>query len=159
MKKILVILLVAFVIIQFFRIDKTNPEPTPQLDFLAIKNTPESTAKLIRTGCYDCHSNEARYPWYSNVQPVAWFLQSHIEEARKNLNFSTFATYESKRQANKLSKAADEISQGEMPLDSYVLGHPDAKFTEAQKIEVTKYLNLVESDIRRENNLPAEIKK
>lgn len=159
MKKISVILLVAFILIQFFPIDKNNPAPTPQMDFLTIKNTPESTANLIRNGCYDCHSNETKYLWYSNVQPIAWFLQDHIEEGRKELNFSTFATYEPKRQAHKLAEAIEQIEKGEMPLDSYIIAHSEAKFSEAQKQEVIQYLQLVESDIRREHQLPDEVKK
>ena len=159
MKKILVVLLVAFVLIQFFQIDKTNPALTPQMDFLTIKKTPEHTANLIRNGCYDCHSNEAKYPWYSNVQPIEWFLQDHIKEGRKHLNFSTFATYEPKRQAHKLAEAGQEISDNEMPLDSYVIAHSEAKFTEAQKKELVQYFKLVENDIRRENNLDPEEKK
>ncbi|HPW88179.1 MAG TPA: heme-binding domain-containing protein [Kaistella chaponensis] len=159
MKKISVILLVAFILIQFFPIDKNNPAPTPQMDFLTIKNTPETTANLIRNGCYDCHSNETKYLWYSNVQPIAWFLQDHIEEGRKELNFSTFATYEPKRQAHKLAEAIEQIEKGEMPLDSYIIAHSEAKFSEAQKQEVIQYLKLVESDIRREHQLPDEVKK
>ena len=159
MKKISVILLVAFILIQFFPIDKNNPAPTPQMDFLTIKNTPESTANLIRNGCYDCHSNETKYLWYSNVQPIAWFLQDHFEEGRKELNFSTFATYEPKRQAHKLAEAIEQIEKGEMPLDSYIIAHSEAKFSEAQKQEVIQYLKLVESDIRREHQLPDEVKK
>ena len=159
MKKISVILLVAFILIQFFPIDKNNPAPTPQMDFLTIKNTPESTANLIRNGCYDCHSNETKYLWYSNVQPIAWFLQDHIEEGRKELNFSTFATYEPKRQAHKLAEAIEQIEKGEMPLDSYIIAHSEAKFSETQKQEVIQYLKLVESDIRREHQLPDEVKK
>ena len=159
MKKILVILLVAVVLIQFFRIDKNNPAPTPGMDFLTIKNTPESTAKLIRNGCYDCHSNESKYPWYSNVQPIAWFLKDHIDQGRKELNFSTFATYEPKRQAHKLFEAAEMIEKGEMPLDSYVLGHPEANYTDAQKQEVIQYLKSVEKEIRVMNDLPAETPK
>jgi hypothetical protein len=151
--------LVAFILIQFFPIDKNNPAPTPQMDFLTIKNTPETTANLIRNGCYDCHSNETKYLWYSNVQPIAWFLQDHIEEGRKELNFSTFATYEPKRQAHKLAEAIEQIEKGEMPLDSYIIAHSEAKFSEAQKQEVIQYLKLVESDIRREHQLPDEVKK
>lgn len=156
MKKLLIVLLVAFVIIQFFRIDKTNPAPTPGMDFLNIKNTPESTAKLIKNGCYDCHSNESKYPWYSNIQPIAWFLKKHIDDGRKELNFSTFATYEPKRQAHKLQEAAEMIENGAMPLESYILMHPEAKFTEAQKKEIIDYFNSIESEIRTVNNIQAE---
>ncbi|MBW8361096.1 MAG: heme-binding domain-containing protein [Kaistella sp.] len=156
MKKVLVVLLVIFVIIQFFRIDKTNPPSTPKMDFLAIKNTPESTAKLIRAGCYDCHSNESKYPWYSNVQPLAWFLQDHIEEGRSHLNFSTFATYETKRQAHKLDEAVEMLEKREMPLESYILGHPEAKFTDVQYAEMISYFKKLAAETRMANNLPAE---
>lgn len=156
MKKILVILLVVFIFIQFFPIDKNNPVPTPQTDFLVIKKTPENTTKLIRNGCYDCHSNESKYPWYSNIQPIGWFLKNHIDEGKKHLNFSTFATYEPKRQAHKLYEAIEMIEKGEMPLDSYILGHPEAKFTATEKQELLGYFRLVESDTRINYNLPPE---
>ena len=156
MKKILAVLFVLFVLIQFFPIDQKNPEPTPGMDFLTIKNTPEKTANIIRSSCYDCHSNESTYPWYANVQPVGWFLKSHIDEGRKKLNFSTFATYEPKRQAHKLFEARELVENGEMPLDSYTLGHPEADLSESQRQELIKYFNFVESDIRLLNELPAE---
>ena len=159
MKKILVILLVAFILIQFFPIDKNNPAPTPQMDFLNIKNTPESTAKLIRNGCYDCHSNESKYPLYSNFQPVAWFLKDHIDEGRRKLNFSTFATYEPKRQAHKLFEAIEMVEKDEMPLDSYTIIHSEAKYTEAQKQEVLQYFKKIENDIRTTHNLAPEQRK
>lgn len=159
MKKILVILLVAFILIQFFPIDKNNPAPTPQMDFLTIKNTPESTATLIRNGCYDCHSNESKYPWYSNFQPVAWFLKDHIDEGRRKLNFSTFATYEPKRQAHKLFEAIEMVEKDEMPLDSYTIIHSEAKYTEAQKQEVLQYFKKIENDIRTTHNLAPEQRK
>ncbi len=156
MKKILIVLLVAFILIQFFRIDKTNPAVNQGMDFLTIKNTPENIATNIRNSCYDCHSNETKYPWYSNIQPVAWFLKDHIDEGRKELNFSTFATYEPKRQAHKLDEAAEMIEKGEMPLESYLLGHPEAKLTDAQKSELIAYFKKIAGDTRIEHNLPAE---
>lgn len=139
MKKLFIGLLVAFVFIQFFRIDKTNPPVDQGMDFLTIKNTPKGVADNIRNACYDCHSNETKYPWYSNIQPVAWFLKNHIDEGRRKLNFSTFATYEAKRQAGKLDEAAELVEKGAMPMDSYVLAHPEAKLTEAQKAEMVQY--------------------
>ena len=159
MKKVLVVLLLAFIIIQFFPIDKNNPAPTPQMDFLTIKNTPEKMATVIRNSCYDCHSNETKYPWYANIQPVAWFLKSHIDEGRKHLNFSTFATYETKRQAHKLHEAVEMVESGEMPMDSYVLGHGNAKLTEDQRRDLVKYFSMVESDIRNTHQLAPEEKK
>lgn len=159
MKKILIIIIVAFVLIQFFPIDKNNPIATPQMDFLKIKNTPEKTATLIRNACYDCHSNESKFPWYANIQPVGWFLADHIKEGRKELNFSTFATYDKKRQAKKLKEAAEQLEKNEMPLDSYVILHPEAKLTAADKKEMIDYFKFMESDTRILNDLPTAVEK
>lgn len=156
MKKVLIVLLVAFVIIQFFRIDKTNPPVNTGTDFLVIKNTPENVAKIIRTSCYDCHSNESKYPWYSNIQPFGWFLKDHIEDGRKHFNLSTFATYTPKRQAHKLNEAAGEVEKGDMPLNSYVLGHSEANLNVEQKALLINYFRKIENDTRVSNNLPPE---
>lgn len=153
MKKVLVILLVLFVIIQFFRIDKTNPPVNKGMDFLTVKNTPEPVATNIRNACYDCHSNETKYPWYSNVQPFAWFLKDHIDEGRKELNFSTYATYEPKRQAHKMEEAAELVQNGEMPLESYLLMHAEAKLTDAQKKEMISYFKKIEADTKASNTI------
>lgn len=146
MKKILIILFVLFIIIQFFRIDQTNPPINKGMDFLTAKRTPEALATNIRNACYDCHSNETKYPWYTNIQPVAWFMKSHIDEGRKHLNFSTFATYEPKRQAHKLEECVEMIEKGEMPLESYILGHPEAKLTAVEKKEMMDYFKKIQTD-------------
>ncbi|AZI39592.1 cytochrome C [Epilithonimonas vandammei] len=153
MKKILIVLLMVFIIIQFFPIDKTNPITNEGMDFLKIKNTPEPIAKLIRNSCYDCHSNETKYPFYSNVQPVAWLLKNHIDEGRKELNFSTFATYEPKRQAHKLEEAAEYVEQKNMPLESYTLGHSDAKLSDEQRKQLVNYFRMVQKQIQQANTL------
>lgn len=139
MKKFLVVLLVAFIIIQFFPIDKSTPPIDKGMDFLSIKNTPEPIAKIITTSCYDCHSNESKYPWYSNIAPASWLLQNHIKEGRKHLNFSTFAMYEPKRQIKKMEECVEMIEKHEMPLESYYIGHQDAKITEVQRQDLIKY--------------------
>lgn len=159
MKKVLIIIIVAFILIQFFPIDKNNPVATPQMDFLKIKNTPEKTANLIRNACYDCHSNETKYPWYANTQPFGWFLESHIKEGRKELNFSTFATYETKRQIKKLKEAVEMMEKNEMPLDSYVILHPEAKLNAADKKQVIDYFKFMENDTRILNDLPTSVEK
>lgn len=139
MKKILIIILVAFIIIQFFPIDKTNPAVNPGMDFLKIKNVPSQTAKMISTSCYDCHSNETKYPWYSSLAPFSWILKHHIDEGRKHLNFSIFATYEPERQIHKMEECVEMLEKGEMPLESYFVGHQDAKLTDVQRKELIQY--------------------
>lgn len=149
MKKILTVLLVAFIIIQFFPIDKTNPAPTPGMDFLKIKTVPEDVAKIINNSCYDCHSNETKYPWYSNIAPVSWFLKNHIDEGRKELNFSTFAIYEPKTQAHKLQECIEMVEKKEMPMESYFVGHQDAKLTDEQRKLLTDYFKKEKAETER----------
>lgn len=153
MKKILIVLLVAFVMIQFFQIDKVNPATNEGMDFLKIKNTPEPIAKIIRNSCYDCHSNETKYPTYSYIQPAGWLLKNHIDEARLELNFSTFATYDSKRQIHKLEEASEYVEQKKMPLESYTLGHPDAKLSDEQRKKLADYFREIQKQIKENNAL------
>ena len=153
MKNLLKVLLVAFIILQFFRIDKTNPPVDKNSDFLTLKKTPENVATLVKSACYDCHSNETVYPWYAKVQPFGWFLKDHIDEGRRELNFSTFASYEPRRQAKKLDEAAEQIENGGMPLVSYTLIHKEAKLTAEQKKLLTDYFNTVKNATMTENGL------
>lgn len=149
MKKILVVILVAFIMIQFFPIDKTNPAPTPGMDFLKIKHTPPEVAALITSSCYDCHSNETTYPWYAHIAPASWLLKNHITEARKHLNFSTFATYEPKIQAQKLQECIEMVEKREMPLESYFIGHQEAKLTDGQIQQLINYFKREKAETER----------
>lgn len=153
MKKVLIVLLVAFIMIQFFQIDKINPSTNDGMDFIKIKNTPEPIAKIIRNSCYDCHSNETKYPSYSYIQPAGWLLKNHIDEGRKELNFSTFATYDSKRQIHKLQEAAEYVEQKKMPLESYTLGHSDAKLSDEQRKQLVNYFRMIQQQIQETNKL------
>ena len=151
MKKILLLLVLAFALLQFFQIDKINPIVDQKNDFLVFKNTPQNVATIIKSACYDCHSNETIYPWYTNVQPFGWFLKDHIDEGRKELNFSTFATYEPSKQTKKLDEAIEEVQKGEMPLDTYTIIHQNAKLTEEQKQILVSYFKQTKATILAEN--------
>lgn len=91
------------------------------------------TRELAVRACFDCHSNETRYPWYANVAPVSWLLRRHIDEARSNLNFSEWD--QPQRSA---FEAAREVEEGNMPLPMYVPLHPEAKLTDAEKQELIR---------------------
>jgi len=132
LKKIFLGLLLFFVAIQFVRPAK-NISPTPSsADLLANYPAPPEVKRLLAVACYDCHSNNTRYPWYSNFEPVAWWLASHVEDGKKHLNFSDFANYPPKRAARKLQQCIDELGDKTMPLPSYRIGHPDARLTDEQ---------------------------
>jgi hypothetical protein len=138
-KKILLGLLFILVIIQFFRIDKSNPEINMVNDFIKINNPPEEIATLLKTSCYDCHSNTTKYPWYSNVSPISWWVKHHIDEAREELNFSEWGSFKAKRKDHKLEEAIEELEEGEMPLNSYTWTHSEANLTAEQKTELLNW--------------------
>lgn len=156
MKPVLIILIVIFIFLQFFQIDKTNPPLNKGMDFLTIKNVPSALANRVRASCYDCHSNETVYPAYAYIQPLGWFLKNHIEEGRKALNFSTFATYEPNQQAHRLAEAADVLEQHVMPLDSYTMLHATANLTEEEKTDLIQFFRKTEQEIRLVNHLAPE---
>ena len=89
-KKIGLFLLAALVVMQFFRIDKSAPEVVQGDDFIALMQPSEEVEALLKSACYDCHSNQTVYPWYANVAPVSWWLQHHVDEGREHLNFSVW---------------------------------------------------------------------
>ncbi len=136
MKKVLkiiaIVVVVAFIVIQFIRPDFTNP-PVNQAETLeSATQVPENVQAILNRSCKDCHSNETKYPWYSRIQPSAWFLADHIEEGRRELNLSVWKTYEPRRQRRKLGEICEQIQAKEMPLPSYLWIHWDAKMSEAE---------------------------
>jgi len=94
---------------------------------------PAATAQVLERACYDCHTNHTDYPWYANVQPVAWWITRHVNDGKRHLNFSEFATYKAKRAHKKLEETAGEIKEGDMPLSSYTLIHTNARLTPEEK--------------------------
>ncbi|MBI2280506.1 MAG: heme-binding domain-containing protein [Bacteroidetes bacterium] len=135
-KKIALGFIALLVIIQFIRIDKTNPAIVKENDFISITNPPEHIQQMLKASCYDCHSNESTYPWYTNVAPISWWVKQHINEAREELNFSEWGTFNVKRQKHKLEEGAEMIEEGEMPMSSYTLIHDNAKLSDTQKAEL-----------------------
>jgi hypothetical protein len=153
LKKILLGLVVLLVAIQFVRPAK-NIAPRPsENDITDHYPTPPAVKQLLAVACYDCHSNTTRYPWYANVQPAAWFLASHVNDGKAHLNFSEFYTYSPKRAASKLDQVIDEVTDHEMPLASYKLGHPDARLTPAQSKLLTDWADGIRQQILAANGL------
>jgi hypothetical protein len=151
-KKILYGFVITLIIIQLFRIDKTNPIVNSADDFIEITNPPEEIAKILVSSCYDCHSNESSYPWYSNIAPISWWVKDHINEGRKELNFSKWSTYDEKKKEHKLEEMIEEVEEGEMPLKPYPLTHPKARLTLEQKEELTSWFKKTREAAINEKN-------
>ncbi|MFI5196255.1 MAG: heme-binding domain-containing protein, partial [Chitinophagales bacterium] len=125
--------LIALVVIQFFHPEKNaNATVSPQ-DITVMYPMPDSVHQLLQKACYDCHSNNTKYPWYFNIQPVAWWLNDHITEGKRELNFSEFGSRTLSKQAKKLKKLAKEVKEEGMPLDSYTWIHKEARLTDGEK--------------------------
>lgn len=134
-KKILYALLGFIIVAQFIRPSHTNPAIDASLDFQNVANPPAEVLDLLKKACYDCHSYETEYPWYSNIAPVSWWLSNHINEGREELNFSLFGRYSGEDKGKQLRKCGRQISKKEMPLPSFTwFGlHPEANLTDAQR--------------------------
>lgn len=140
-KKIGLGLLAVLVLIQFIRIDKTNPPLEPGNDFLTVAGVPVETGQLIKAACYDCHSHHSVYPWYTNIAPVSWWIKNHINEGRHHLNFSTWNTYEAKKKDHKLEECVEEVKEGHMPIASYTWMHPEAKLSQQQREQLVAWFD------------------
>jgi uncharacterized protein YxeA len=137
MKKILkivaVILVVGFIGIQFYRPDRTNPAVVQAETLEATTQVPENVAGILKRSCNDCHSNQTVYPWYSNIAPFSWALADHIEEGRRELNFSVWNTYNDKKKRHKLDETCEQVMNGEMPHNQYLWIHSEARLSEEDK--------------------------
>jgi hypothetical protein len=144
-KKIALGLLIVFIGMQFIKGERTTKEVAPEMDFIEMTNTPAPVAEVLVGSCYDCHSNQTTYPWYSNVAPVSWWIDDHIEEGRDELNFSEWGTFTPKRKTKKLHEIIEEVEEGEMPLSNYTCMHSDSELSDQKKtdlIQWVKYLQL-----------------
>ncbi len=142
-KHILPILGALFILIQFFRIDKSNPPIDPKLDFAGTMNPPAAMKLKIINACYDCHSNASKYPWYTNVAPISWWIKGHINGGRKHLNFSTWTEYEIGKQEHKLEECVEMLQNKWMPLASYTWLHPEAKMTNSERADMIAYFKSI----------------
>jgi len=159
LKRTFQILILAFIVIQFFRPVKNKAEGTSNNDISKLYSVPENVQSILKTSCYDCHSNNTVYPWYAQIQPVAWWLNDHIKHGKGDLNFSEFATYSIRRQYRKLEEVNDLVKKGEMPLDSYLWVHKDAILSEQQKLTLANWVTAVRDTIKATYPADSLVKK
>jgi hypothetical protein len=138
LKRIIIALVIVLVVIQFIRPAK-NLSGDQTYAIGTKHNVPPEISTMLEGACYDCHSNTTRYPWYANVQPVAWWLANHVKEGKEHLNFSEFTNRRIAYQHHKLEEVVELVKEKEMPLPSYTwFGlHPEANLTDAQRAELT----------------------
>lgn len=119
--------------VQFIPNELPAVEPNNPGDLIGSGIVSEEISGILKTSCYDCHSNETQYPWYSNVAPVSWLVSKDVREAREELNFSTWQDYDMMEKLEKLDDIAIEVKEGEMPMGIYTVIHSSAKLDDAQR--------------------------
>ena len=120
-------LVVAFLVLQFVPVDRVNPPVGLNVD------APAEVEAILRRACYDCHSHETRWPWYSRVAPLSWWIADHVEHGRGDLNFSQWPTFDFVEQGMALEDIEQQVREGEMPLSSYLILHPEARLSDEDR--------------------------
>ncbi|MFN8267873.1 MAG: heme-binding domain-containing protein [Chitinophagales bacterium] len=132
-RNIAIVLILILVALQFIHPKKNESTEILPSDITKVTAVPDDVLQVLKTACYDCHSNNTIYPWYNNIQPIAFWLQKHVNNGKEKLNFSEFGAYKPERKIKKLKEVVHEIEEGDMPLKSYTLIHRNAVLSDAQK--------------------------
>lgn len=150
-KKILLAILIVLIVIQFIQPPRNKSGQVLATDMAAMYKIPDTVQAVLKVACYDCHSNNTNYPWYTYLQPVGWMLANHIRHGKKELNFNEFGSYTARRQRSKLKAIANQVKDGEMPLNSYTLMHKDARLTREQKQLIIEWVQKTKDGLEQNN--------
>lgn len=134
--------------IQLIPVEKTNPSVKNGEDFVQVMKTPQNATELLKNACYDCHSNETRYPDYASIAPISWSIKRHVNEGREHLNFSVWETYNPDLKKGMLKNAISSLEHRTMPINAYVNFHPEAQLSEAERQYLAKYFKEVLNSVK-----------
>lgn len=159
LKRVFQILLIAFIAIQFIRPAKNKAAVPTKNDISTLYAIPENVNAVLKTSCYDCHSNNTYYPWYAKIQPVAWWMDDHVIEGKKHLNFSEFATYSLRKQYHKLEETDEMVRKGEMPHGKYLWMHKNATLNDNQKLIIYNWVSAVMDTMKAKYPIDSLVRK
>jgi len=142
------VLLILLVGLQFIPTRSNQSSAVTSIHFVKTFKVPADVENILSVSCYNCHSNNTNYLWYSRVQPVGLFLESHISKGKEELNFSEFGDYSSRKQKSKLKSMISQVEKGEMPLKSYTFIHRDARLSKEDKKTLVNYFNSIQDSLR-----------
>lgn len=148
LKWVLAVVLLAAAVAQFFNPALTNPPVGPGEDLMAVHAPPAEIAALLHSACYDCHSDETLWPWYSHVAPVSWFVAGHVNDAREALNFSEWPNDDADSARKDWSRITRQVGAGKMPLPSYTWMHPASRLTAAQRETLTNWTGQAAAELK-----------
>jgi hypothetical protein len=141
-KRMLLLSGILFIALQFIRPVHNISKQTLPTDISKVVTIPDTVLTMLKNACYDCHSNNTDYPWYSNVQPMGWLMAYHIKQAKSQLNFSEFGAYSQRRQLSKLEGIDNSIKDNIMPLPSYRMMHKNAQLSPDEKSLIINWAQL-----------------
>lgn len=139
-KKIAIVSGVAFIAVQFIQPAHNKSVQILPTDFAVLYKPPQQVQQILQNACYDCHSSNTNYPWYSNIQPMAWMMARHITNGKEKLNFSEFGSNSTRKQISKLKEISNQIKDGEMPVTSYKLMHKNANLSQEEETLLMTWL-------------------
>lgn len=148
-KKVIIGIFILLAVIQVFQPARNHSGQASPTEITKIMNVPPSVLNILKQSCYDCHSNKTVYPWYSRIQPGAWFMNSHITKGKEELNFSDFGSYSKRKQANKFKAIANIIRKDEMPIKSYTIIHTNAQLNVADKELLVNWSTAISDSLNR----------
>ncbi|MBC7511423.1 MAG: heme-binding domain-containing protein [Ferruginibacter sp.] len=148
-KKILITLLIVFIAIQFIQPAHNTSGQVLPADITKTVRVPDSVLNIFKSACYDCHTNNTRYPWYVYIEPMGWIMARHIRNGKENLNFSDFGSYSQRKQANKLRAIETSIKEGSMPLSSYTIMHTDARLSLGDKKVIAEWVSSAKDSLSK----------
>ncbi len=134
-------------LIQFYPVERPEVIIDNPGDLLVNNKVPEEMSSMLRSACYDCHSNETNYPWYSYIAPIKWMVSDHVEEGREELNFSEWDLLSKMDKAEALDDIATEVTEGEMPLKYYPLTHTNAKLSETDRQAISDWAEALAEEL------------
>lgn len=147
LKWVLVVLIVAFIGMQFVQPTRANPPVDESKTIFATGKVPADVQAILERSCADCHSHTTVWPWYSKVAPVSWKVADDVEHGRKELNFSVWGDYKPKRAEHKLEELCEQVEEQEMPLKKYTFLHPRAKLSAADCRRLCEWSSAWRSEI------------
>ncbi len=140
-KKIGIGLVVVLIVLQFVRPTRNVSEQIiADKDISKKYAISESVHQILIQKCYDCHSSNTHYPWYTNIQPIGLWMQHHVDEGKDELNFSEFKTYPERKANHKVEEISDAINEGWMPLDSYLWIHKEAEISQKDRDAINEWI-------------------
>lgn len=147
-KKLAIGLLILFIAAQFIQPSLNQGSSMGQQDISHAVSIPGNVMQVLKKSCFDCHSNQTTYPWYDRISPISWWVADHVNDGKRELNFTEFTQYSIKKQLHKMEEIRETVEKGEMPLKSYLVMHGDAKLTPNDKNLLVDWSRKAETEIR-----------